>query len=168
MSQVYDERLEAYLMISSYFVDYTVQSIDKIQIRQESEDIGAIYGTGSNCYTIEGNFLLYGKGADDLAAVAANVYGMISGRMYIPFNCELKGLPYISVGNAVYFAYGSESIVSYIMNRTLKGTYALKDSYSAEGEEIRSVQNNVNKDILLLKGKAATSRKTLMRYPQTW
>ena len=159
--QVYDERLEAYLMISSYFEDYTVQSIDKIQIRQESEDIGAIYGTGSNCYTIEGNFLLYGKGADDLAAVAANVYGMISGRMYIPFNCELKGLPYISVGNAVYFAYGSESIVSYIMNRTLKGTYALKDSYSAEGEEIRSVQNNVNKDILLLKGKAAYLKKNV-------
>lgn len=62
--QVYDERLEAYLMISSYFEDYTVQSIDKIQIRQESEDIGAIYGTGTNCYTIEGNFLLYGKGAE--------------------------------------------------------------------------------------------------------
>lgn len=159
--QVYDERLEAYLMISSYFEDYTIQSIDKIQIRQESEDIGAIYGTGSNCYTIEGNFLLYGKGADDLAAVATNVYGMISGRMYIPFNCELKGLPYISVGNAVYFAYGSESIVSYIMNRTLKGTYALKDSYSAEGEEIRSVQNNVNKDILLLKGKAAYLKKNV-------
>ena len=159
--QVYDERLEAYLMISSYFEDYTIQSIDKIQIRQESEDIGAIYGTGSNCYTIEGNFLLYGKGADDLAAVATNVYGMISGRMYIPFNCELKGLPYISVGNAVYFAYGSESIVSYIMNRTLKGTYALKDSYSAEGGEIRSVQNNVNKDILLLKGKAAYLKKNV-------
>lgn len=159
--QVYDERLEAYLMISSYFEDYTIQSIDKIQIRQESEDIGAIYGTGSNCYTIEGNFLLYGKGADDLASVATNVYGMISGRMYIPFNCELKGLPYISVGNAVYFAYGSESIVSYIMNRTLKGTYALKDSYSAEGEEIRSVQNNVNKDILLLKGKAAYLKKNV-------
>ena len=159
--QVYDERLEAYLMISSYFEDYTIQPIDKIQIRQESEDIGAIYGTGSNCYTIEGNFLLYGKGADDLAVVATNVYGMISGRMYIPFNCELKGLPYISVGNAVYFAYGSESIVSYIMNRTLKGTYALKDSYSAEGEEIRSVQNNVNKDILLLKGKAAYLKKNV-------
>lgn len=159
--QVYDERLEAYLMISSYFEDYTVQSIDKIQIRQESEDIGAIYGTGSNCYTIEGNVLLYGKGADDLAAIAANVYGMISGRMYIPFNCELKGLPYIGVGKAVYFAYGSESIVSYVMNRTLKGTYALKDSYSAEGEEIRSVQNNVNKDIMLLKGKAAYLKKNV-------
>lgn len=159
--QVYDERLEAYLMISSYFEDYTVQSIDKIQIRQESEDIGAIYGTGTNCYTIEGNFLLYGKGADELQQIAANVYGMISGRMYIPFNCELKGLPYIRVGSAVYFAYGSDSIVSYVMNRTLKGTYALKDSYSAEGEEIRSVQNNVNKDILLLKGKAAYLKKNV-------
>lgn len=159
--QVYDERLEAYLMISSYFEDYTVQSIDKIQIRQESEDIGAIYGTGTNCYTIEGNFLLYGKGADELQQIAANVYGMLSGRMYIPFSCELKGLPYISVGSAVYFAYGTDSIVSYVMNRTLKGTYALKDSYSAEGEEIRSVQNNVNKDILLLKGKAAYLKKNV-------
>lgn len=159
--QVYDERLEAYLMISSYFEDYTVQSIDKIQIRQESEDIGAIYGTGTNCYTIEANFLLYGKGADELQQIATNVYGTISSRMYIPFSCELKGLPYISVGSAVYFAYGTDSIVSYVMNRTLKGTYALKDSYSAEGEEIRSVQNNVNKDILLLKGKAAYLKKNV-------
>ena len=68
----------------------------------------------------------------------------------------------------MYFAYGSESIVSYVMNRTLKGTYALKDSYSAEGEEIRSVQNNVNKDIILLKGKAAYLKKNVDEYPQTW
>ncbi len=154
--QTYDEELEPYLLIGCEFEEYIVKSIDKVQIRQEEGDIGALYGDGTNTYTVEGNFLMFGKTAAELAVIAQNIYGMVSGRIYIPYNSESKGLPYIEVGDAVKFSFGGdESIVSYVLKRTLKGVYALKDSYSATGEEIRSVQHDINAEIIQLQGKAA-------------
>lgn len=160
-TQIYDEQLDPYLLISCRFEEYTVKSIDKIQIRQEEGDIGTLYGEGTNCYTVEGNFLMYGKTAEELGQIAQNIYGMISGRMYIPFESESKGLPYIEVGDAARFEFGEEFIVSYVIKRTLKGIYALRDSYGATGDEIRSVQNNINTEIIQLKGKAAILTKNV-------
>lgn len=159
--QVYDERIDPYLCISCQFEEYTVQSIDKVQIRQEEGDIGAIYGTGSNCLTVEGNFLAFGKTAEELEQIAQGIYGMVNGRQYIPYECNLKGLPYMEVGDAELLDFGGESIVSYIVKRTLKGIYALKDTHSATGEEIRSTEHNVNTEIIQLKGKAAILKRNV-------
>ena len=159
--QVYDERIDPYLCISCQFEEYTVQSIDKVQIRQEEGDIGAIYGTGSNCLTVEGNFLAFGKTAAELNQIAMGIYGMVNGRQYIPYECDLKGLPYMEVGDAELLDFGGESIVSYIVKRTLKGIYALKDTHSATGEEIRSTEHNVNTEIIQLKGKAAILKRNV-------
>lgn len=160
-TQVYDEKLDPYLLISCKFEEYTVHSIDKVQIRQEEGDIGGIYGDGSNCYTVEGNFLMYGKSAEQLGEIARNIYGMISGRLYIPYECEAKGLPYMEVGDAVRFEFGNSYIVSYIMNRTLKGIVAMRDTYSATGDEIRSAESNVNTEIIQLKGKSAILKRNV-------
>lgn len=159
--QVYDERIDPYLCISCQFEEYTVQSIDKVQIRQEEGDIGAIYGTGSNCLTVEGNFLAFGKSTAELNQIAMGIYGMVNGRQYIPYECDLKGLPYMEVGDAELLDFGGESIVSYIVKRTLKGIYALKDTHSATGEEIRSTEHNVNTEIIQLKGKAAILKRNV-------
>lgn len=160
-TQTFDEQLDPYLLISCNFEEHTVKSIDKVQIRQEEGDIGAIYGSGTNAYTVEGNFLMFGKSADELAEIAQNIYGMVSGRMYIPFESESKGLPYLEVGDAARFEFGSDSIVSYIIKRTLKGIYALRDSYSATGEEIRSTESNINTDIIQTKGRVAILKKNV-------
>ena len=144
-----------HLLISCTLEEYAVKSIDKVQIRQESGDIGALYGNGTNCYTLEGNFLLYGKTAAELNQIAVGIYGMISGRIYTPYEAESKGLPYLEVGDAIRLGLDDDAIVSYIMKRTMKGIYALRDSYSATGEEIRSVQSDINADITQLKGRAA-------------
>ena len=44
--------------------------IDRVQIRQEEGDIGAVVGSGSNAYVVEGNFLTYGMGSADLTKLA--------------------------------------------------------------------------------------------------
>lgn len=159
--QVYDERIDTYLCISGWVEDYTVQSIEKVQIRQEEGDIGAIYGDGENCLTVEGNFLLFGKNAADLHDIARGIYGMTSGRMYIPYECNMKGLPYVEVGDSERFEFGDQNIVSYVVKRTLKGISALKDIHSATGEEIRRTENNINTEITKLRGKAAFLTKTV-------
>lgn len=159
-----NDRVASSLLISCQFEEYSVKSIDKVQIRQEEGDIGAIYGEGTNCYTVEGNFLMYGKTADELAVLAENIYGMVNQRIYIPYESDAKGLPYIEAGDTIKFIfdeYGEEYVVSYVMKRTLKGIYALRDSYSASGDEIRSVQTDINKEITQLKGKAAFLTKTV-------
>ena len=45
----------------STYETYTVKKIDKLQIRSDEEDIGAIVGTGDNPYILQGNFLIYGR-----------------------------------------------------------------------------------------------------------
>ena len=46
------------------YEDFTTAKINKLQIRQEEDDIGCIYGTGDNCYIVQDNFLVYGAGDD--------------------------------------------------------------------------------------------------------
>ena len=159
--QVYDETISQNLYKSCVFEDYTVKAIEAVQIRQEEEDIGAIYGTG-NCLVVEGNFLLYGKGADELQQIAAGIYGMVSSRPYVPYECNLlKGLPYLELGDAGLIKSEEGTIVSYIIKRTMKGIHALQDTYSATGEEIRKEEQGTNADIIRLKGKAAYLKKNV-------
>lgn len=158
-AEFYNEILESYLCISCKAEEYMVQPIDTVHIRQEEGDIGAIYGGGKNCYIVEGNFLVYGKTAKELENIAAGIHSMISGFKYVPFEYRGKGLPYLEVGASVWLQ--KEGIASYIMKRTLTGTFALKDDYSATGEEIRGVESNVNTEIIQLKGRSAVLKKTV-------
>lgn len=159
--QVYDELITQLMYTSCRFEDYTVKSIEAVQLRQEEDDIGAIYGKG-NCLVIEGNFLLYGKGAEELQQIAKEIYGMVSNRPYIPYECDLlKGLPYLEVGDSQLIEADEGDIVSYVIKRTMKGIYALKDTYSATGEELRTEEQGANAEIIRLKGKAAYLKKNV-------
>lgn len=159
--QVYDERINRYLSITCQFEEYTARSIDTVQIRQEEGDIGAIYGTGRNTLIVEGNLLLYGKNADELQIIAGGIYGMVSNRQYIPYECNLKGLPYLEVGDTELIETQQGDIVTYIIKRTLKGISALKDTHGATGEETRSEQSNINTEIIQLKGKTAILKRNV-------
>ncbi len=56
-----DEEIDKGTYITCTYEDYETAEIDKLQIRQEENDIGVIVGEGKNCYVIEDNFLVYGK-----------------------------------------------------------------------------------------------------------
>lgn len=56
-----DEEIVTGTYITCTYEDYETAEIDKLQIRQEENDIGVIVGEGKNCYVIEDNFLVYGK-----------------------------------------------------------------------------------------------------------
>ncbi|MDD3253831.1 MAG: hypothetical protein PHV18_14885 [Lachnospiraceae bacterium] len=160
--QVYDEDIAENLLRSPCrFEEYTVKSIDRVQIRQEEGDIGAFYGSDGNCLTIQGNFLLFGKAADELKDIAQGIHGMVSSRQYTPHEVECKGMPYLEVGDTELISLGDANIISYIMKRTLKGICALKDAHSTTGEETRSTESGVNVEIIQLKGKAAFLTKSV-------
>lgn len=155
-------RIGKNLYISAQYEDFLVKTIDKLQIRKEEDDIGVIVGSGTNAYVIQDNFLVYGKGSEELTGIANNIYGKIRGIIYRPFSADCKGNPCIEVGDAVRLPTRYEIIESYVLKRTLKGIQALRDEYEATGEEYRSTQvNSVHKSIIQLKGKTNVLTRTI-------
>lgn len=155
-------RIRKSLYISAQYEDFLVKTIDKLQIRKEEDDIGVIVGSGTNAYVIQDNFLVYGKGSEELTGIANNIYGKIRGIIYRPFSADCKGNPCIEVGDAVRLPTRYEIIESYVLKRTLKGIQALRDEYEATGEEYRSTQvNSVHKSIIQLKGKTNVLTRTI-------
>ena len=132
------------------YEEYKVKPIDKVTIRQSDEDAGTTYGTGINNYIIQGNMFTYGLKETELAEIAKNVHESIGGFSYYPFRSDNNGLPFIECGlDAVSYyvvdwenSTGGEIVYEeksfYILNRELTGTQALKDSYSAQGEEYQT------------------------------
>lgn len=150
------------LYISAQYEDFLVKTIDKLQIRKEEDDIGVIVGSGTNAYVIQDNFLVYGKGNEELTGIANNIYEKIRGIIYRPFSADCKGNPCIEVGDAVRLPTRYEIIESYVLKRTLKGIQALRDDYEAAGEEYCSTQvNSVHKSIIQLKGKTNVLTRTI-------
>lgn len=141
--------------ISCKYEDFTVKNIGSILIRNSENEAGALAGRqGGNCYIIEDNFLAHGKSYDDLKYIADNLYNSVRNISYIPFEAETIGKPYLQVGERVRIKAKNKTIESYILKRTLKGIQALRDTYSAAGEECYSqAVNSVGQSIIQLKMK---------------
>lgn len=140
------------------YEEYEVKVIDKVTVRQSEDDPGVTYGNGINNYIVQGNVFTYGLSSQELMTIAGNIYKSIGGFSYYPFQSENNGLPFIECGLDAVSYYvvdwektmnggkarsGSSDIVYeqrpfYVLNRELSGIQALKDSYSAKGEEYQS------------------------------
>lgn len=150
------------LYTSAAYEDYIVQPIDKLQIRQEEDDIGVIVGDGSNSYIIEDNFLVYGKSSAELTYIANNIFTKIKGLAYRPFTVECIGNPCIPVGAPVRVISTYATIDSYVFTRTLKGVQSLSDTYAAAGNEHRTGKvNSIQKQIIQLKGRSNVLSRTI-------
>lgn len=155
-------RIGAGTYIECNYEDYVTKDITKLQIRQEKDDIGVIYGTGDNCYIIQDNFLVYGKSAEQLTVTAQNVFEKITNIVYRPFDADVMGNPCMEVGDPVRFPTKYEVVETYILERTLKGIQALRDNYKANGaEEYSENVNSVAKSIVQLKGKSNVLERTI-------
>lgn len=140
------------------YEEFEVKVIDKVTVRQSEDDPGVTYGSGINNYIVQGNIFAYGLSKQDLTEIAKNIYNSIGGFSYYPFQSENNGLPFIECGIDAVSYYvvdwektmqgkktrdGSTDIAYeqrpfYVLNRELSGIQALKDSYSAKGEEYQS------------------------------
>lgn len=149
--------------ISADYKDFKTQSIAKLQIRQEKNDIGVIVGSDGNEYIIENNFLVYGKGSEELTTIANNILSKITGIVYRPIvNVDTKGNPCLEVGDPIRLSTKHALIETYILQRTLKGIQALRDNYSANGvERYAEKVNGVHASIKQLKGKANILERTI-------
>jgi hypothetical protein len=153
-----DETITESMRQGVHFEEYTVKEIDKLIIRTDDEDIGSIVGTGTNAYIIQGNFLVFGKGAAELATIARNAFGYMAKRPYRPYESESIGLPYLEPGDMIKHDQ-MEPVIGYIFSRTLKGIQSLRDEYSASGSQELPQNTSRNVEIEVLKRKATTIKK---------
>lgn len=149
--------------ISSRFEDYQTHTVDKIIIRQESNDIGVTYGSGDNTLVVQGNFLVYGIGSEPLATIAQNLYSMVHSPVYTPANIECIGNPCVEVGDKITVTTRDEtSFPTYVLRRVLKGGQALRDNYEALGNRKRANEiNSPQNQWLQLMGKSNVFERTL-------
>lgn len=142
------------IYITCDYEDFTVRSITGVDIYKEENTFGGNAGSAENKYVIEDNFLVYGKTEKEISVIANNLLSAIRGIDYRPFDAECKGNPCFEVGDPVRFSTKYEIVESYILSRTLKGTQALKDSYSASGTEKYEIKvNSTNREISQVSGK---------------
>lgn len=148
--------------------DFVTESINKIQIRQEENDIGKIYpdtptSDSDNSYIIQDNFLVYGKSSEELLPIARNLLGKITAITYRPVtNSDFKGNPCLEVGDPIRVGTKYELVETYILERTLKGIQALRDSYLAKGVKKRTEQvNGMHSSIMQLKSKTNILTRTI-------
>lgn len=148
--------------ISCEYEDFETQLISKLQIRQEENDIGMIHGTGANTYIVQDNFLVYGKTSDELKVIAERLFSKINGVYYRPFKVDLRGNPCIEVGDIVVVHTKYKEVESYVLERTIKGIQALKDTFESKGVfEYEEKVNSSHKEIKKLKGKTNKLERTL-------
>ena len=144
------------------YESYVTSKISGLIIRQEEDDIGSQVGSMDNAYVIQDNFLVYGKSASDLDTIGNNVLGVIKDIVYRPFNTKAKGNFCVEVGDFIKLSTKNQRVESYVLQRTITGIQALRDDYTAEGEEkLAKATNSVSRQIQQLKGKANILTRTV-------
>ena len=135
--------------------DFVAQKIDKLQIRQDEYDIGAVVGTGDNAYIIQDNFFFYGWDAASLESLATRLLARIGAYEYTPIKMTCVGNPSLAIGDPINVQTADGSIIkSYVLKKTIKGPQALKDEIVCKGVFKREEKaNGVNEDIIQMRGK---------------
>lgn len=143
------------------YATYTANNsgIGRLIIREEQNDVGVTVGTGSydNAYVVQGNFLCFGHSIAELQTMGTNLYNKIKNIKYVPINSAVvRGNPCLEVGDYVTFTDGTNTVNTYILQRTLQGITALKDTFNAKGvENYKDGVNSLNSRIEQLRGRSA-------------
>lgn len=147
------EELEYYRSIT--YEDYLIDGIDRVQVRQEEGDIGAVVGSGGNAYVVEGNFLTYGLGSADLTKLAWSIYDTIAGKTYRPAKIATYAMPWIEVGDGLRAITTDTEIATFVLTRTMSGIQGMMDTVEAKGTKTQGQEFGIQNEIIQLKGKTA-------------
>ena len=128
------------------FSDYTVAPTQKVQLRQNEEDVGTVYPDGmeaaANTYIITGNPLLAATDADALLPIARSIYEHLQGVSYTPCKVTVPANMHIRAGHTVRITdRNGKAITVYIMTKTQQGQ---KETLEATGSPNRDSTTAVN------------------------
>ena len=126
--------------------DYTVAPIQKVQLRQNEEDVGTVYPDGEgevNTYIITGNPLLTANTAQDLKGVAQTIYERLQGVTYTPCSLSVPANMAIRAGKILCLTdHNGKSITAYVMSRRQAGQRDKLECTGSPRRDSTTVLNN--------------------------
>lgn len=136
----------AYYADSLRYEDYTVKTIEKVQIRQSDSDVGVIYPdstTATNTYAVQGNLLLTTGTEANLKTVAQNLYNVLKSVTYTPCKVAVPSSSGLACGQIVHVkdARGRE-FDTYLMSATISSGKASFESVGSASRESSSAVNS--------------------------
>ncbi|MBE6943794.1 MAG: hypothetical protein E7453_05985, partial [Ruminococcaceae bacterium] len=135
-----------YFQNSLSYEDYAVKKIEKVQIRQNEEDVGTIYpdDTGeANTYIITGNHLLTALSAEALQPIAKALYEQLKDVSYTPCKVSIPTHLGIQAGDIVKIIDRNGKIITaYIMTRTQSGQKMTLECTGSAKRDSTTVVNN--------------------------
>lgn len=155
------ETVSHYIPAGTNYEDYIVRGIDKLQIRQEEGDVGAVFGDGENMYIAQGNFLVFGKSAVELMQIASTLFEQIKGRTYRPCQITCPAFPWVEIGDGIITHTKNDIIETYCFRRTLSGIQNMVDEYIAMGNPVREENFGLTSQITQLQGKTAVIKRSV-------
>lgn len=129
--------LEVSHYIDVEYEDYDSLTITGVKVITNKEtQFFASAETPENIYTINGNFLIADYQGANLTTVVQKLAAKLYNHYYQPLTVNALGNPVHEVGDAikVILKDGTE-LPTYILERNLRGIQALRDTYTARGEE---------------------------------
>ena len=129
-----------------WFDEYDVSAIGQIIYDFNGSDGSETYmlrlGTGQSVYDLSGNAILAvipTTQAEAAEMITTYFVPNIGGVDFTPIELSAKGLPWLEVGDAVeVITEDGETVLSYILERTLSGIQSLRDEITSTGGELIS------------------------------
>ena len=125
--QLMPELLQQYFFQNGLsFEEYETAPIEKVQLRQNEDDVGTVYPDTAeemNTYAITGNYLLTASKGEDLVPVAKALHDHLSTiQTYTPCKVSIPSNLQIRAGHIVRITdRNGKQITAYVMTRTQNG-----------------------------------------------
>lgn len=136
-----------YFINALTFSDFTVQKIDKVQVKQTNSDVGVIYPeseTGTNAIVIQGNQLLATMSDANLRPCVKNLYEGLNDIVYVPCsNIETPETLEIKVGDIVTVSDGKKKFTTWITSVRHSGNKCTFESVGNANRNTTTAVNNV-------------------------
>ena len=129
---------------SMHLADYRVAPVQRVQIRQNREDVGTVYPEEAgekNTYILQGNPLLCADHADTLRPVAEVIYNILSQVEYTPGTVSISTDLRVQVGQILTVRCSAGPMRFYVMRCIRNG---LQDRLEGTGSPTRQCTTAVN------------------------
>lgn len=134
---------QEYPILSVSFADYQVAPVDKVQIRMSETDVGAIFGTGSNGYSVTGNYLLRSDTQLPLQNVAQTLYDILHEVTYTPCKVTIPANTHIQAGDVLHLTdRNGNTICFYVMRKRQTGQMEVLECTGSANRNSVTAMNN--------------------------
>ena len=129
------------------YPDYQVAPVEKVQLRQNPEDVGTVWPDEvgeKNTYVIENNPMLAAQNSQTLLQVAQTLFAQLEGVTYTPCRVTIPASPEISAGDVVSLTNAGGVTISFpVMHKTTDGHRDILECTGSPGRDSTTAVNNL-------------------------